>query len=148
MTPTHPLHRSPKSQFTQQPLNPVSHCPGQLNPMTPLSNCNFPSGSNHQSSWHLMANSTISNLSKPISSPCPTYVFLETKRSYQLNVSAVSSNGRQAVGDGAFHVDAEPSVLAVCHVQGADDMYYYSTTFSGGPGVCTFHPIYSPIGST
>ncbi|KAF7361973.1 Ornithine decarboxylase antizyme [Mycena venus] len=46
------------------------------------------------------------------------------------------TNGRQAVGDGAaFSVDtAEPSVLAVCHLQGTDDMYYYSTTFSGGPG--------------
>ena len=42
------------------------------------------------------------------------------------------SNGRQTVGDGAPFLD---SVLAVCHVQGADDMYYYSTTFSGGPGV-------------
>ena len=29
-----------------------------------------------------------------------------------------------------------PSVLAVCHLQGTEDMYYYSTTFSGGPGVC------------
>ena len=54
----------------------------------------------------------------------------------------LSSNGRQTVGDGAFYVDAAPSVLAVCHLQGADDMYYYSTTFSGGPGVrssYTFH---------
>jgi hypothetical protein len=49
-----------------------------------------------------------------------------------------SSNGRQTVGDGAFYVDAAPSVLAVCHLQGEDDMYYYSTTFSGGPGVRTF----------
>ena len=49
-----------------------------------------------------------------------------------------SSNGRQTVGDGAFYVDAAPSVLAVCHLQGADDMYYYSTTFSGGPGVRIF----------
>lgn len=46
-----------------------------------------------------------------------------------------SSNGRQAVGDGAFTSDNTPSVLAVCHIQGTDDMYYYSTTFSGGPGV-------------
>lgn len=67
------------------------------------------------SSWHHMSNPTYLNLSKPISSPCPT-------------------NGRQTVGDGAFYVDAAPSVLAVCHLQGADDMYYYSTTFSGGPG--------------
>ena len=47
------------------------------------------------------------------------------------------SNGRQTVGDGAFNFDNEPSVLAVCHLQGTDDMYYYSTTFSGGPGVWT-----------
>ncbi|KAJ7262268.1 ornithine decarboxylase antizyme-domain-containing protein [Mycena haematopus] len=45
------------------------------------------------------------------------------------------TNGRQAVGDGAFYVDAQPSVLAVAQIQGTDDMYYYSTTFSGGPGV-------------
>ncbi|KIM91905.1 hypothetical protein PILCRDRAFT_57220, partial [Piloderma croceum F 1598] len=44
------------------------------------------------------------------------------------------SNGRQTVGDGAFFTDV-PSVLAVCHLEGNDDMYYYSTTFSGGPGV-------------
>lgn len=52
---------------------------------------------------------------------------------------ALLSNGRQTVGDGAFYVDAAPSVLAVCHVQGAEDMYYYSSTFSGGPGVRTFY---------
>ncbi|TDL26290.1 hypothetical protein BD410DRAFT_813229 [Rickenella mellea] len=45
------------------------------------------------------------------------------------------TNGRQTVGDGAFSVDASPSVIAVCHMQGVDDIYYYSTTFSGGPGV-------------
>ncbi|KAJ7783049.1 ornithine decarboxylase antizyme-domain-containing protein [Mycena metata] len=46
------------------------------------------------------------------------------------------TNGRQTVGDGAaLSLDMEPSVLAVCHLQGTDDMYYYSTTFSGGPGV-------------
>ena len=50
------------------------------------------------------------------------------------------SNGRQTVGDGAFTFDNEPSVLAVCHLQGTDDMYYYSTTFSGGPGVCWHCP--------
>ncbi|KAH8992873.1 ornithine decarboxylase antizyme-domain-containing protein [Lactarius hatsudake] len=63
-----------------------------------------------------MSNSTYLSLNKPISSLCPT-------------------NGRQTVGDGAFYVDVAPSVLAICHVQGSDDMYYYSTTFSGGPGV-------------
>ncbi|KAI6040269.1 ornithine decarboxylase antizyme-domain-containing protein, partial [Pisolithus marmoratus] len=42
---------------------------------------------------------------------------------------------RQAVGDGAFSTDNAPSVLAVCHIQGTDDLYYYSTTFSGGPEV-------------
>ncbi|KAJ7287627.1 ornithine decarboxylase antizyme-domain-containing protein [Mycena rebaudengoi] len=46
------------------------------------------------------------------------------------------TNGRQTVGDGAaLSFDTEPSVLAVCHLEGNDDMYYYSTTFSGGPGV-------------
>ena len=45
------------------------------------------------------------------------------------------SNGRRTVGDGAFTTDATPSVLAVCHIPGNDDMYYYSTTFSGGPEV-------------
>ncbi|KAF7376065.1 Ornithine decarboxylase antizyme [Mycena sanguinolenta] len=45
------------------------------------------------------------------------------------------TNGRQTVGDGACSFDAAaPSVLAVAHLQGTDDMYYYSTTFSGGPG--------------
>ncbi|THH00154.1 hypothetical protein EW026_g2340 [Hermanssonia centrifuga] len=45
------------------------------------------------------------------------------------------SNGRQTVGDGAFSADMTPSVLAVCHMQGTDSMYYYSTAFSGGPGL-------------
>ncbi|KAH9083717.1 ornithine decarboxylase antizyme-domain-containing protein [Lactarius deliciosus] len=63
-----------------------------------------------------MSNSTYLSLNKPISNLCPT-------------------NGRQTVGDGAFYVDVAPSVLAICHVQGSDNMYYYSTTFSGGPGV-------------
>ncbi|KAF8906579.1 hypothetical protein CPB84DRAFT_1813821 [Gymnopilus junonius] len=58
----------------------------------------------------------MSNISNQRSSLCPT-------------------NGRQTVGDGAFTFDNEPSVLAVCHLQGTEDMYYYSTTFSGGPGV-------------
>ncbi|KAG6820997.1 hypothetical protein H0H93_008626 [Arthromyces matolae] len=45
------------------------------------------------------------------------------------------TNGRQTVGDGAsLPFDTDASVLAVCHLQGTDDMYYYSTTFSGGPG--------------
>lgn len=48
------------------------------------------------------------------------------------------SNGRQTVGDGAFITDMTPSVIAVCHMEGTDSMYYYSTTFSGGPGVSTF----------
>ncbi|THH17346.1 hypothetical protein EW146_g3448 [Bondarzewia mesenterica] len=66
-------------------------------------------------SWQPMSNSIMSNISKQKSSPCP-------------------ANGRQTVGDGAFTTDATPSVLAVCHMQGNDSMYYYSTTFSGGPG--------------
>ena len=47
------------------------------------------------------------------------------------------SNGRQTVGDGAFTTDMTPSVIAVCHMEGTNSMYYYSTTFSGGPGVST-----------
>ncbi|KAJ6475277.1 ornithine decarboxylase antizyme-domain-containing protein [Mycena vitilis] len=63
-----------------------------------------------------MSLSKMSNIMKQKSSLCPT-------------------NGRQTVGDGAaFSLDTEPSVLAVAHLQGTDDMYYYSTTFSGGPG--------------
>ncbi|KAF9051030.1 hypothetical protein BDZ89DRAFT_1005605 [Hymenopellis radicata] len=53
--------------------------------------------------------------------------------------SLCPTNGRQTVGDGAsLSLDTAPSVLAVCQMQGTDDMYYYSTTFSGGPGVCIF----------
>lgn len=49
------------------------------------------------------------------------------------------SNGRQTVGDGAsLTFDNEANVLAVCHLQGTNDMYYYSTTFSGGPGVSIY----------
>ena len=48
------------------------------------------------------------------------------------------SNGRQTVGDGAFTTDMTPSVIAVCHMEGTNSMYYYSTTFSGGPGVSPF----------
>ncbi|KAJ3571776.1 hypothetical protein NP233_g3544 [Leucocoprinus birnbaumii] len=45
------------------------------------------------------------------------------------------TNARQSVGDGAASFDTSvPSVLAVCQLEGNDDMYYYSTTFSGGPG--------------
>ncbi|KAF8891640.1 ornithine decarboxylase antizyme-domain-containing protein [Infundibulicybe gibba] len=64
-----------------------------------------------------MSLSTMSNHLNQKSSLCPT-------------------NGRQTVGDGAsLTFDADPSVLAVCHLEGKDNMYYYSTTFSGGPGV-------------
>ncbi|KAL1728779.1 ornithine decarboxylase antizyme-domain-containing protein [Schizophyllum commune] len=69
-----------------------------------------------------MSLKTMSNLSNYQSSLCPT-------------------NGRQIVGDGAsLPYGADPSVLAVCHMQGSDDMYYYSTTFSGGPGVSKCPP--------
>ncbi|KAI0079039.1 hypothetical protein K474DRAFT_1739100 [Panus rudis PR-1116 ss-1] len=51
----------------------------------------------------------MSSISKQQSSICPT-------------------NGRQTVGDGAFSSDMTPSVIAVCHMQGTDSMYYYSTT--------------------
>ncbi|PCH43883.1 hypothetical protein WOLCODRAFT_90574 [Wolfiporia cocos MD-104 SS10] len=50
------------------------------------------------------------------------------------------TNGRQTVGDGAFYTDMTPSVLAVCHMQGNNSMYYYSTAFSGGPGVMKCPP--------
>ncbi|KAI0063652.1 hypothetical protein BV25DRAFT_1936070 [Artomyces pyxidatus] len=57
-----------------------------------------------------MSNSMNTNSIKPKSSPCP-------------------ANGRQTVGDGAYSSDNLPSsVIAVCHRQGADDIYYYSTT--------------------
>ncbi|KIJ49528.1 hypothetical protein M422DRAFT_161074 [Sphaerobolus stellatus SS14] len=64
-----------------------------------------------------MSNS-ISSISNQKSSLCPT-------------------NGRQTVGDGAPFLD---NVLAVCSVQGEDNIYYYSTTFSGGPGVKSLSP--------
>ncbi|TBU29613.1 ornithine decarboxylase antizyme-domain-containing protein [Dichomitus squalens] len=63
-----------------------------------------------------MSNSNFTNMSKQQYSICPT-------------------NGRQTVGDGAFTTDMTPSVIAVCHMEGTNSMYYYSTTFSGGPGV-------------
>lgn len=84
-----------------------------------------------------MANSNFLSLNKPISSLCPTFVCTTPRVLSYLTL--IFSNGRQTVGDGAFYVDAAPSVLAVCHVQGSDDMYYYSTTFSGGPGVRFVH---------
>ncbi|KAG6868931.1 hypothetical protein C0993_007705 [Termitomyces sp. T159_Od127] len=57
----------------------------------------------------------------------------------QQKSSLCPTNGRQTVGDGAsLPFDTEASVLAVCHLQGTDDMYYYSTTFSGGPGHPSF----------
>ncbi|KAI0356236.1 hypothetical protein OH77DRAFT_1478325 [Trametes cingulata] len=65
-----------------------------------------------------MSNLNFTNMSKQQSSICPT-------------------NGRQTVGDGAFTTDMTPSVIAVCHMEGTNSMYYYSTTFSGGPGVST-----------
>ncbi|KAH7926703.1 hypothetical protein BV22DRAFT_1104119 [Leucogyrophana mollusca] len=75
-----------------------------------------------------MSNSNMSNFMKQKFSLCP-------------------ANGRQAVGDGAFTTDITPSVLAVCQMQGTDDMYYYSTTFSGGPGVGVLSP-YSQFSSS
>jgi hypothetical protein len=62
---------------------------------------------------------------------CPFFLFISI-------LTMRCSNGRQTVGDGAsLTFDNEASVLAVCHLQGTNDMYYYSTTFSGGPGVNT-----------
>ncbi|TFK75271.1 hypothetical protein BDN72DRAFT_867992 [Pluteus cervinus] len=48
--------------------------------------------------------------------------------------SLCPTNGCQTVGDGAAFYDNEPAVLAVCQLEGNDDLYYYSTTFAGGPG--------------
>lgn len=81
-----------------------------------------------------MSQPSISNYTQQQFSLCPTFVHLCP--SCLVPHIASFSNGRQAVGDGAFTSDNTPSVLAVCHMQGTDDMYYYSTTFSGGPGVC------------
>ena len=81
----------------------------------------------------------MSNFSNQKSSLCPAYALTYFCLSYCL---ISYSNGRQTVGDGAFTFDNEPSVLAVCHLQGTDDMYYYSTTFSGGPGVRGRYPLY------
>lgn len=82
-----------------------------------------------------MSLNTMSNFTNQQSSLRPTYVFYET---YVLILTACCSNARQSVGDGADSTDVAPSLLAVCHLEGNDDMYYYSTTFSGGPGVCLF----------
>lgn len=82
-----------------------------------------------------MSNFTMLNQSKQSSSICPTFVAISPSENILKLTYDAYSNGRQTVGDGAFSSDMIPSVLAVCHVQGADSMYYYSTTFSGGPGV-------------
>ncbi|KAI6131648.1 ornithine decarboxylase antizyme-domain-containing protein [Pisolithus croceorrhizus] len=82
-----------------------------------------------------MSNSIMSNFMKQQSSPCPTYVHGCRTVDNHLNRRTCSNGHRQAVGDGAFSTDNTPNVLAVCHIQGTDDLYYYSTMFSGGPGV-------------
>lgn len=58
------------------------------------------------------------------------YIFLT-----RVLIRPFNSNGRQTVGDGAYPVDTTPRIVAVCHRHGHDDLYYYSTTFSGGPEV-------------
>ena len=66
-------------------------------------------------------------------SPSPTYV------NHMPYVHALTtiflSNGRHTVGDGAAIFDNDANVLAVCQLQGANNLYYYSTTFSGGSRV-------------
>ncbi|EEB87937.1 hypothetical protein MPER_14496, partial [Moniliophthora perniciosa FA553] len=64
----------------------------------------------------------MSNLPNSKSSLCPT-------------LFPLCSNGRRTVGDGAASFDIpSSSVIAVCQIEGSEDnMYYYSTTFSGGP---------------
>lgn len=86
-----------------------------------------------QSRRNNMSQPSISNCTQQQFSLCPTFVC--SRLSYTNLSLFLISNGRRAVGDGAFTSDNTPSVLAVCHMQGTDDMYYYSTTFSGGPGV-------------
>lgn len=102
-----------------------------------------------ETSWHLMSNFTMINQTKQTSSICPAYVLFPTHfPTLQCSKRLLlCSNGRQTVGDGAFSTDMTPSVMAVCHIQGNDSMYYYSTTFSGGSGVSdsrldalAFHP--------
>ncbi|KAJ8472909.1 hypothetical protein ONZ51_g8199 [Trametes cubensis] len=58
------------------------------------------------------------------------------------------TNGRQTVGDGAFSTDMTPSVIAVCHMEGTNSMYYYSTTFSGGPGTVWRVLLLPPLSSS
>lgn len=50
----------------------------------------------------------------------------------------IISNGPwQAVGDGAVAFAASSELQAACNMQSDSmDVHYYSTTFSGGPGVC------------
>lgn len=88
-----------------------------------------------QSRWKNMSQPSISNCTQQQFSLCPTFVHFLAAYLFPL-IFFSFSNGRHAVGDGAFTSDNTPRVLAVCHMQGTNDMYYYSTTFSGGPGVC------------
>ena len=85
-----------------------------------------------------MSNFIMPNFSKQQSSICPAYVFSFFYAFSIISLYHFFSNGRQTVGDGAFSADMTPSVIAVCHLQGNSSMYYYSTTFSGGPGVSAF----------
>lgn len=88
-----------------------------------------------------MSQFIMSNISKQKFSLCPTYVSRISLVQCLKLVLDICSNGRQTVGDGAFTSDAVPSVLAVCHLEGTEDKYYYSTTFSGGPGVSVLFPL-------
>lgn len=91
-----------------------------------------------RTSWHSMSNSNYTNISNQKSSICPAYVVFRLDPHFAFVHRLrfpLSSNGRQTVGDGAFFTDMTPSVIAVCQLQGDSSMYYYSTTFSGGPGV-------------
>lgn len=85
-----------------------------------------------------------SSLSSPFTAPWQrTFgltllpIHAHNQRSYLEHNSAGSG---KVGGDGAFFrsaSDASSSVRATCRVAGKPDLYYYSTTFSGGPGVCT-----------
>ena len=95
-------------------------------------------------SWHPMSNSIVSNPPPQQSSICPACVFYPIYvSSSQILIYSSDSNGRQTVGDGAYPVDTTPTPLVICRRDGHEDLYYYSTTFSGGPEVeleSFYHP--------
>ena len=105
------------------------------------SSAHLPHRTHQLQSWQPMANLIITNSPNQQFSICPTCASLPVISPLQLITRLSNSNGRQTVGDGAYPVDTPPRIVAVCHRHGHDDLYYYSTTFSGGPEVTSisFH---------